>query len=124
MEAKAKYTTSAYELSVEDIQKAVTCIISKMPQKTSQLHRDTLTAFANGNYKEVKRLAVLNPLDNYIKALSFLGGAFNPANIASGNSYTILHEATMKAAELVKEQTALEVAAELDEIFRLAQIFN
>ncbi|MBE9037660.1 hypothetical protein [aff. Roholtiella sp. LEGE 12411] len=109
-------TIQTQELTKEQIQKAVDLIIDRMPPQTT-LHREALAEFRNGNYPHVKKLAAFNPLDQYCKALSFLGGAFSPQAISTGNTFTILNESILKVGELAKERTALELGADIAEVF-------
>ncbi|MHC5771675.1 MAG: hypothetical protein ACYTXI_40230 [Nostoc sp.] len=109
-------TSTSNELTKEQIQRAIDLIIDRMPQQT-ELHQEALTAFRQGNYALVKRLAAFNPLDRYCKALSFMGGAFNPQAISSGNTFTILNESILNVAELAKERTATELGADIAQIF-------
>ncbi|QLE46526.1 hypothetical protein FD723_40655 (plasmid) [Nostoc sp. C052] len=107
---------STQELTKEKIQQAVDLILDKMPPQT-ELHHEALAEFRNGSYANVKKLAMSNPLDPYSKALSFLGGAFNPQAIASGNSYTIIHESLLKAGEFAKELTVSQLGSDIAKVF-------
>jgi hypothetical protein len=102
------------ELTKEKIQKAVDVIIDKMPP-TTNLHREVLTAFRAGNYAEVKKLASFNPTDKYAQAISYLGGAFSPQAISTGNTYTIFAESIRNVGKLAEERTAQELGAEIAE---------
>ncbi|MBD2505324.1 hypothetical protein [Anabaena azotica] len=79
------------ELTQEKIQQAIDVLLRGIPPKT-ELHSTAIAAFKSGDYKQVKKLSLLHVSDKYLQALSYLGGALNPTNIASGNSYTILSE--------------------------------
>ena len=79
------------ELTQEKIQQAIDVLLRGIPPQT-ELHLSAIAAFKSGDYKQVKKLSLLNVSDKYLQALSYLGGALNPTNIASGNSYTILSE--------------------------------
>ena len=82
LEAKETYAyaASSHEISIEQIKKAVQVIITQI-EPITDLQQNALEVFKQGNYKEVKRLTLLSPLDKYIKTLSLLGEAFNPVNI-------------------------------------------
>ncbi|NDJ20994.1 hypothetical protein GS682_04905 [Nostoc sp. B(2019)] len=106
--------TQSTELTKERIQKAVDAIIDKMPPMTN-LHREVLTAFRAGNYAEVKKLAAFNPTDKYAQAISYLGGAFSPQAISTGNTFTILAESIRNVGKLADERTVQELGAEIAE---------
>ncbi|MCC5616354.1 hypothetical protein LC605_15005 [Nostoc sp. CHAB 5836] len=108
-------TTQTTELTKEKIQKAVNVIIDKMPP-TNSLHRQVLAAFRDENYVEVKKLAAFHPTDKYAQAISYLGGAFNPQAISSGNTFTILAESARNVGHLVGDRIVQDIGAEIAEV--------
>jgi hypothetical protein len=83
--------TSTDALTLEKVQQAIAILISGL-QPTTETQHQAIAAFNSGDYKQVKKLSLLNLDDKYIQALGYLGGALNPVNLASGNSYTVLAE--------------------------------
>jgi hypothetical protein len=109
-------TTQSTEITKEKIQKAVNIILEKMPPSNS-LHRQVLEAFLSENYVEVKKLASFNPTDKYAQAMSYLGGAFSPQAISTGNTFTILAESARNVGHLIGDRIVQDIGAEIAEVF-------
>ncbi|NET03012.1 MAG: hypothetical protein F6K62_16335 [Sphaerospermopsis sp. SIO1G2] len=93
--------TISTELTIEKVNQAVNAILATLGQPETELHTRTLTAFQNGDYQTVKRLASTNLSDYYVKSLGYLGGALK----LTPNTDTILAESARSAAEFIKEKT-------------------
>jgi hypothetical protein len=84
-------TTTQSDLTQEKVQEAIDVLLSGVLPVTEN-QTQAFLAFRDGDYKQVKKLSLLNLTDRYIQALGYLSGALNPVNLNSGNSYTILAE--------------------------------
>ncbi|MBL1201981.1 MAG: hypothetical protein FWK04_23695 [Nostoc sp. GBBB01] len=89
------------ELTLERVNEAVVAILNVLGIPENDLHRDALSAFDNGDYQTVKRLAATNLSDHYLRSLGYLGGALK----LTPNTDTILAESARAAADFVKERT-------------------
>jgi hypothetical protein len=98
------------ELTLERVNQAVNAILETMGVPETNLHSKALTAFQNGDYQTVKRLASTNLSDYYCKALGYLGGALK----LTPNTDTILAESARAAADFVKEKTLNRLGAEIE----------
>lgn len=107
-------TSVSSELTQDKVQQAIDVLLRGITPKT-ELHSTAIAAFKSGDYKQVKKLSLLNVSDKYLQALSYLGGALNPTNIASGNSYTILSE-SVRNFILFDQQAWKEVEAEFNAV--------
>ena len=102
-------TTINTELNLERVNQAVDAILTALGEPATDLHRDALSAFRQGDYQIVKRLAATNLSDYYCKALGYLGGALK----LTPNTDTILAESARAAADFVRERTLAELGAEI-----------
>ncbi|MEH1903299.1 MAG: hypothetical protein V7L04_18250 [Nostoc sp.] len=91
------------ELTLEQVNKAIEAILNVLdvPEPGNDLHAKALSAFVNGDYQTVKRLASTNLSDCYVKALGYLGGALK----LTPNTDTILAESARAAADFARERT-------------------
>ncbi|MCF2146473.1 hypothetical protein IQ276_008415 [Desmonostoc muscorum LEGE 12446] len=89
------------ELTLERVNEAVVAILNVLGNPENDLHLHALSAFRNGDYQTVKRLASTNLSDSYVKSLGYLGGALK----LTPNTDTILAESARAAADFVKERT-------------------
>jgi hypothetical protein len=102
-------TTISTELNLERVNKAVEAILTTLGEPESVLHNEALSAFHQGDYQIVKRLAATNLADHYCKALGYLGGALK----LTPNTDTILAESARSAAEFVREKTLAKLSTEI-----------
>ncbi|MEH1909317.1 hypothetical protein [Nostoc sp.] len=95
--------TVQQELKLEQVNKAIEAILNVLhvPEPGNDLHAKALSAFANGDYQTVKRLASTNLSDDYLRALGYLGGALK----LTPNTDTILAESARAAADFARERT-------------------
>lgn len=98
------------ELTLDQVKRAVTAILEALGQPESDLHKQALVAFQNGEHQTVKRLASTHLADYYCKALGYLGGALK----LTPNTDTILAESARAAADFTKERTLARLGAEIE----------
>lgn len=102
------------ELTLERVNQAVNAIVEVLGTPETELHSKAYSAFANGDYQTVKRLASTNLSDYYCKALGYLGGALK----LTPNTDTILAESARAAADFSREKTlnqlGIAIATALD----------
>lgn len=103
-------TSSDSDLTLDRVQAAVNVILETLGKPENDLHTMALTAFQSADHQKVKRLALINPLDDYCKALGYLGGALK----LTPNTDTILAESARVAADFVKEKTLLKLGIEIE----------
>lgn len=101
--------TQIPELTQERVQRAVNAILEVLGEPENDLHKEAQSAFQQGNYQHVKRLAATNLNDYYCKALGYLGGALK----LTPNTDTILAESARAAADFLREQTLIKLGTEL-----------
>ncbi|MEH2363569.1 hypothetical protein [Nostoc sp.] len=99
------------ELTLEQVNKAIEAILNVLdvPEPGNDLHAKALSAFANGDYQTVKRLASTNLSDDYVKALGYLGGALK----LTPNTDIILAESARAAADFARERTLRKLGVAL-----------
>jgi hypothetical protein len=97
------------ELNVEKVNEAVSAILATLGEPETELHRDALSAFHQGDYQVVKRLAATNLQDYFCKALGYLGGALK----LTPNTDTILAESARAAADFSREKTLARLGLEI-----------
>lgn len=107
-------TSTQSELTLEKVQQAIDILLADI-HPTTETQSQAIALFKAGDYKRVKKLSLLNLNDKYVQALGYLGGALNPANIASGNSYTVLAE-SVRNFKLYNEQAWLEVESKFNAV--------
>ncbi|MDF5732254.1 MAG: hypothetical protein PUP92_30705 [Rhizonema sp. PD38] len=88
------------ELNLSRVNEAVNAIIQTLGEPDNELHELALSAFQNGDYQTVKRLAATNLSDYYCKSLGYLGGALK----LTPNTDTILAESARAAADFTRER--------------------
>ncbi|NEP10524.1 MAG: hypothetical protein F6K14_09960 [Symploca sp. SIO2C1] len=97
------------ELNLERVNKAINAILATLGEPETDLHREALAAFRQGDYLLVKRLAATNLSDYYCKALGYLGGALK----LTPNTDTILAESARSTADFVRDQTLARLGNEI-----------
>lgn len=95
--------------TLERVNQAVNAILETLGEPQNELHSKALSAFQQGDYQVVKRLAATNLSDYYCKALGYLGGALK----LTPNTDTILAESARAAADFTREQTLTRLGAEI-----------
>ncbi|MBE9108892.1 hypothetical protein IQ273_05610 [Nodosilinea sp. LEGE 07298] len=63
------------ELTTEKVNAAIAIIFEVLGEPETDIHRQALQSFQQGDYQTVKRLSLENLNDFYCKALGYLGGA-------------------------------------------------
>ena len=66
---------NAGELTTEKVNTSIAIIFEVLGEPETDLHREALKAFQDGNYQAVKRMSLANLDDFYCKDLGYLGGA-------------------------------------------------
>lgn len=99
------------ELTLEKVQQAVNAIIQVLGKPENDLHLTAFTAFENGDYQTVKRLAATNLSDSYCRSLGYLGGALK----LTPNTDTILAESARAAADFAREKILLDLGIAIAE---------
>ncbi|ALF53674.1 hypothetical protein ACX27_13820 [Nostoc piscinale CENA21] len=97
------------ELTLEKVNQAINAILEVLGTPETELHRQALAAFQNGDHQTVKRLASTNLSDYYVKALGYLGGALK----LTPNTDTILAESARSAADFAKEKALKQLGEAL-----------
>jgi hypothetical protein len=97
------------EPTLEQVNQAVSAILDILGTPENELHSEALSAWKQGDYQRVKRLAATNLSDYYCKALGYLGGALK----LTPNTDTILAESARAAADFVREKTLRHLSAEI-----------
>ncbi|MBW4628257.1 MAG: hypothetical protein KME49_22775 [Brasilonema octagenarum HA4186-MV1] len=99
------------EPTIDQVNQAVNAILEILGAPENDLHADALTAWKQGNYQYVKRLAATNLSDFYCKALGYLGGALK----LTPNTDTILAESARAASDFVREKTLHHLSKKISE---------
>jgi hypothetical protein len=71
------------ELTTEKVNAAIAIIFEVLGEPETDLHRQALQSFHQGDYQTVKRLSLENLNDFYCKALGYLGRALKLTEINS-----------------------------------------
>jgi hypothetical protein len=95
----------------EQVDKVVTAILEVLGKPETEVQQKSLSAFHNGDYQVVKRLAATHLSDNFCKSLGYLGGALK----LTPNTDTILAESARSAAEFVKDKTLQSLSTKIAE---------
>jgi hypothetical protein len=96
------------ELTNEKVNAAIAIIFEVLGEPETDLHRQALQAFQQGNYQTVKR-PLRNLSDFYCKALGYLGGALK----LTPNTDTILAESARAAADHARQKTLEHLGAQI-----------
>jgi hypothetical protein len=101
------------ELTTEKVQEIIGLILNILGEPLNATHQEAIQAFSLGQYEVIKRLAVTNLDDNYLKSLSYLGGALK----LTPNTDTILAESARAAADFIKQRALKRLSEEIELIY-------
>ena len=101
------------EITTEKVQEIIELILKTLGEPLNATHREAIQSFSLGQYEVIKRLAVTNLDDSYLKSLSYLGGALK----LTPNTDAILAEAARAAADFVKQRTLKVLGKEIELIY-------
>jgi hypothetical protein len=102
--------TSTTDFTKERVQIAIDAILEALGQPETDLHREALRAFQDGDSLRVKRLASTNLADNFCKCLGYLVSASK----LTPNTDTILAESARAASEFVKDRTMQNLGIKIE----------
>ncbi|MBW4461765.1 MAG: hypothetical protein KME47_16215 [Nodosilinea sp. WJT8-NPBG4] len=99
------------ELTTEKVNAAIAIIFEVLGEPETDLHRQALQSFQQGDYQTVKRLSLENLSDFYCKALGYLGGALK----LTPNTDTILAESARAAADHARQKALEHLGAQISQ---------
>ncbi|MBD2106062.1 hypothetical protein [Nodosilinea sp. FACHB-13] len=105
-------SASAAELTTEKVNAAIAIILEVLGEPKTDLHRQALYSFQQGDYQTVKRLSLENLSDFYCKSLGYLGGALK----LTPNTDTILAESARAAADQARQKTLEHLGAQISQV--------